>query len=280
MRILADLHLHTTASDGVLTPHELADCVHTFGITHLAITDHDNLDGIPVMREAVEAYGMILISGVELSCGGEREIHLLGYGMDIENTKLKLFCRQKRIERFERAREMVRLLNKSSYLISEARVMELAHGVPCRPHIAQALQEAGYAYSIKEAFERFLMPGKCGYVPKKHVPVTEGIQIIRDAGGIPVLAHPMLMKKSHSVLSDLIREWAKAGLGGIEVFHPSADSGDIRALLRIADACGLLVTGGSDFHGSRGGPESEIGAALPRWTSMDSDISALLSALA
>ncbi|MCR4708351.1 MAG: PHP domain-containing protein [Clostridiales bacterium] len=279
MRGLADLHLHTTASDGTLPPSKLVERAHACGITCLAVTDHDSLESIPEMRKAAASFGMTFIPGAELSCGGEKEIHVLGYGMDEGNDALIRFCEEKRKERLERTREMVRRLSRNSIFISEERVLELAGGVPCRPHVARAIQEAGYASSAMEALRRYLMPGKCGYVPKSDMPVYEGVRVIREAGGIPVLAHPMQLKKSHGILADLIREWARQGLGGIEVYHPSADAGDLPALLRIAKECALLVTGGSDFHGPEVKPGIEIGTGLYRWRTMDEDVASLLSTL-
>jgi len=158
------------------------------------------------------------------------------------------------------------------------RVRELARGVIARPHIAQALIEAGHASSVKDAFERFLSPGRPTYVPREKVTVGEGARLIREAGGVAVLAHPMEMKLGETMMESLVEEWKQQGLVGVEVYHPSAQNNHAAFLYALARRLGLLVTGGSDFHGEAV-RRTVIGEGLDRWKTMESDVGALLACL-
>lgn len=272
----ADLHLHSTASDGELTPKALLHCAAQEGFTLLALTDHDSVEGIAEAREAARECGIRLIPGVELSCGAQKEIHVLGYGFDTQNKGILAFCRARRAQREERAAQMVRQLCENGAPVSLDRVRELARGVVARPHVARALVEAGHASSVPDAFDRYLVPGRCGYVPKEDVKVADAVRLIGQAGGVAVLAHPMELKLGEAALASLIGEWKAQGLAGIEVFHPSAQNNHAAYLLHLARQEGMLVTGGSDFHG-RGVRDSRIGQGLERWTGVEGDVQALLA---
>lgn len=267
----ADLHMHSTASDGVLTPEEVVKRAASLGFTHIALTDHDSTAGLPAAGKTAKELGLTLILGVELSCGGQKEIHILGYGFDPKNKAMQEFCRMRTADREERARKMVENLRKEGKMITVERVRELARGVVARPHVARALLEAGYATSMSDAFEHFLVPGRCGYVPKQDVKVSEAVKLIGEAGGAAVLAHPMELKMGSMAIEALVREWKGEGLAGIEVYHPSAANNHLPPLDRLARREGLLVTGGSDFHGdlSHG---SVLGDGLDRWTSVEEDM--------
>lgn len=271
----ADLHLHSTASDGTLTPRELIRRAALEGFETVALTDHDSVAGIPEAQEAARACGIRLVVGVELSCGAEKEIHVLGYGLDPRHAGLLAFCRARREQREERAEKMVKLLCENGMPIELSRVREMAGGVIARPHVARALVEAGYVSSATEAFDRFLVPGKCAYVPKDDVKVSEAIHLISEAGGLAVLAHPMELGKGEMALTALIGEWKTQGLSGVEVYHPSAQNNHAAFLLNLARSENLLVTGGSDFHGEAVRKNS-IGEGLERWTSVKEDVAALL----
>ena len=158
----ADLHLHSTASDGTLEPDELVALAAEMGFTHLALTDHDSVEGISRAQDAARDCGVTLIPGVELSCGAQQEIHILGYGFDPYDERMLEFCRMRTMERQTRAEKMVRQLRENGAEISLDRVMELARGVVARPHVARVLVEAGYANSVSNAFDKYLLPGKCG----------------------------------------------------------------------------------------------------------------------
>lgn len=152
------------------------------GFTHLALTDHDSVEGISRAQDAARDCGVTLIPGVELSCGAQKEIHILGYGFDPYDERMLEFCRMRTMERQTRAEKMVRQLRENGAEISLDRVMELARGVVARPHVARALVEAGYANSVSNAFDKYLLPGKCGYVPKTEVKVEEAAKLIAGRG--------------------------------------------------------------------------------------------------
>lgn len=274
--IKADLHMHSTASDGVLAPDELMKRAASLGFTHVALTDHDCMAGIPLAQETAQALGMTLIPGVELSCGAQKEIHVLGYGFDLENEALLAFCRERVRQREARTAAMVERLCALGKPVEMARVKELARGVMGRPHVARVMLEMGYVNSVSDAFDRFLKPGKPAYVPKEDVKVSEAVRLIREAGGIAVLAHPMELKMGDAMLESLIGEWKGKGLAGLEVYHPSAQNNHTAFLKHLAQREKLLVTGGSDFHGEAV-RKTEIGEGLDRWHSVEDDVCALLA---
>lgn len=274
--IKADLHLHTTASDGIYAPEDVVRMAHESGFELIAITDHDSVEGIAKARKAANACGICLISGVELSCGAHKEIHVLGYGFDPENEALKAFCQERVRQREMRTRAMVERLCQLDKPVDMARVKELARGVMGRPHVARALVEACHVRSVSEAFDRFLKPGKPAYVPKEDVKVSEAVRLIDGAGGVAVLAHPMELKMGETMLESLIGEWKSQGLAGVEVYHPSAQNNHASFLLHLAQRENLLVTGGSDFHGEAV-RKTQIGEELDRWRSMEEDVHALLA---
>lgn len=271
----ADLHMHSTASDGEYAPQELMRLSKEASLDVVALTDHDSVSGVEQATRAARALGMRLIPGVELSCGADKEIHVLGYGLDVSNKVLTRFCRERREERAFRAQRMVMQLADNGVHISLARVHELARGVIARPHVARAIVEAGYANGIQDAFERYLLPGRCGYAPKQDVKVAEAAALIRGAGGVAVLAHPMKLACGDELLSALITEWSAQGIEGIEVYHPSAQNHDVARLDKLARRLGLLVTGGSDFHGEHVREDRQLACQTARWHTMEKDVRAL-----
>lgn len=272
----ADLHMHSTASDGVHAPQEVMRLAAEAGYTHVALTDHDSMAGMPAAREAALRLGIRLIPGVELSCGAQKEIHILGYGCDPEDAALRAFCARRVAQREARAEAMVERLCALGKPIEMRRVRELAHGAIARPHVARALLEAGHVASVSDAFERYLRPGKPAYVPKEDVKVAEAVRLIAQAGGVAVLAHPMELKMGETQLESLVGEWKEQGLAGLEAYHPSAQGNHAAALARMARREGLLVTGGSDFHGEAV-RRTGIGEGLERWDTMERDVLALLA---
>jgi len=277
----ADLHMHSTASDGQFSPTELVRRAQAAGITVMALTDHDSTQGCCEAQKEAARLGICLLPGVELGCSTEhiKEIHVLGYGVDPQDSALCSFCIAWRQKREARAEAMVRRLCEAGKPIDMARVREMAKGVIARPHVARALVEAGHATSVKDAFEKYLTPGRCGYVPREKLSVQDAVRMIAAAGGVSVLAHPMEMRMSQMNVAALIREWKAQGLCGIEVYHPSADAQDVRFLHALAREEGMLVTGGSDYHGEdlrRG----RIGQETDRWTTMEEDVRALQAAIA
>lgn len=277
----ADLHMHSTASDGQHAPEMVVRLAHEAGTEVMALTDHDSASGVLRAADEAKRIGMQLIPGVEMgcSCGLSREVHILGYGIDPTHPAFEAHCREKADRRVIRAEEMVRKLCEAGYPISMARVRELAQGVVSRTHIARALVEAGFASSAPDAFAKYLKPGRCGYVPRPEFKVSEAVELIREVGGVAVLAHPMELGMSDANMDSLICEWQRSGLAGIEVYHPSTGNQHVPFLLSLAKREGLLVTGGSDFHGERVN-ERRMRQGLDRWTTVEQDVKALLAAIA
>ena len=274
----ADLHLHTTASDGTLSPGELVARAAEAGLEVIAVSDHDSVAGLPAAREAARAHGLRVVTGVELSCGAQGEIHVLGYGFDPQNRALADFFALRVAQRQTRAERMVQQLCEIGKPVALERVRALAGGVVARPHVAQALVEAGHAASVQDAFERYLKPGRPGFVPKDVVRVCEAVQLIHGAGGVSVLAHPMELGKGEMALEALVHEWHTQGLDGLEVYHPSAANNHAAFLYRLARREGLLVTGGSDYHGPSV-RATALGQGLERWTTVEGDLRALQDAI-
>ena len=274
----ADLHLHTSVSDGALTPEAIVCKAAQEGFDLIAVTDHDTMGGVSRAREEAARQGIGLITGVEFSCGRQGEVHVLGYGMELDEAELVHFFEKRGAQRARRAERMVEQLCAAGRVIDIDRVRTLAGGVIGRPHVAQALVEAGHASSISDAFVRFLTPGKPGYVDKEIVTVTQAVHMIIAARGVAVLAHPMELRKSDMALEALVHEWRGQGLAGIEIYHPSTQNNHIRFLEGLAKREGLLVTGGSDYHGESVSPHG-LGCGLDRWRTIDADVQALCSAI-
>lgn len=246
--VQADLHLHTTASDGQLPPAELIRLVHERGIPVAAVTDHDSIEGLHEAQQAGEALGIRIVPGVELSVtAGEEEVHLLGYFFDPGDAGLSQRLAQFRRNRYKRVVAMVERLKAAGAPVSLQNVEDQAVGGALgRPHVAAALVEAGHVATRQEAFERYLGAGGAAYVPGTRFAAEEALDALHEAGGIGVLAHPGQWTSSRTVQS-LIR-W---DLDGIEAVHP-AHTPWLQAYYRsIAQENGLIETGGSDFHGWR-----------------------------
>ena len=258
-----DLHVHTTASDGTLSPSDTVRRAAELGVALLSITDHDTTEGIPEAQQAAAASDIVLLSGVELSVGsGEREIHVLGYFVAPDHPRLQSALARVRGGRDVRNERILARLKELGAPLELQRVRQIAgDGSVGRPHIAAALVEAGHVNSQGEAFGRYLARGKPGYVGRERLSVDEAAQVIREAGGLPVVAHP-----AKSGLIGQIEELAAGGMEGIEVFHSDHSERDVEILLAIAREGNLLVTGGTDSHGPHSGKWVEIGSvAVPEW---------------
>lgn len=276
----ADLHMHSTASDGQYTPEEVVRLAAQAGTQLMALTDHDTADGVPRALEAARRLDVLLIPGIEMgcSCGLSREVHILGYGVDPSHEVFKRHCAEKAERRQARAAAMVERLNEAGAAIRLEDVCAMAKGVISRTHIARALVDAGYANSAPAAFDKYLKPGKCGYVPRPEFKVAEAIKVIEACGGVAVLAHPMELAMSDANMESLICEWKLQGLAGMEVYHPSTGNQHIPFLHGLAKREGMLVTGGSDFHGERMN-ERKMRQGLERWDTAHEDVLRLLDAL-
>jgi predicted metal-dependent phosphoesterase TrpH len=243
-----DLHLHSTASDGSDTPVQVAAHAAREGVEIIALTDHDAVDGIPPLREKAEAAGIRVITGAELSINEQGiDVHVLAYGFDPDEPGFQTALKGWREGRHERARKILARLKGVGIRIPIEDVEAIADGGAIgRPHVAEALMREGYVESLNEAFQRFLGHHAPAYVPKMKVSMEEASAIVREAGGVMVLAHPGTLNRDH-----LIPGWTTRGLDGIEVWHTKHDAASVRRYSAMAAQYGLLMTGGSDCHGER-----------------------------
>ncbi len=243
----ADLHAHTTCSDGTLTPEELVSAAVDAKLAAFAITDHDTVSGVARAQLAASATNVELIPGIELSShAGGREVHLLGLFIEPGAGALGELADRQRAYREERAEVMVARLRRLGVSIDLAAVVEVASGAPIgRPHMAVALVQAGVVTAPQKAFDRYLGIGRPAFAPKKSTPAAKAISAIHGAGGVAVVAHP----GSSRVRAKLLGELAAAGLDGIEVRHPRHPPRRQQSLMELCNYLGLLPSGGSDFHG-------------------------------
>jgi len=253
-----DLHIHSSASDGSLTPAEILDMALNLDLGAIAITDHDTVEGSRAALEVGIPPALKFLSGVEISAGPPPEfpihgsLHILGYGFKPDALKLNRMLKQLQAARNERNPRILQKLSNLGITLSMDEVRrEAADGQLGRPHIAAGLLKKGYVSSIEEAFVRYLGNGRPAYVDKYRVPSHEAIETIREAGGLAVLAHPGLIRElDPQSLKQLVATLVSMGLRGIEVFYPQHDASTTAALANLAQNAGLLQTGGSDFHGN------------------------------
>ena len=250
--MFADLHLHTQFSDGTYSPEELVSQARLHGLSAIALTDHDTVEGCERTARACEAAGIEFVPGTELTAEQDgNELHILGYLFDIENPRLLTEVAKFQAVRQNRIREMVARLNQAHVPLSAESVFALANcRAPGRPHVARALVAAGLCATLDEAFERFLKKNRPAFVPKFKMSAAQAIELIHHAGGAAVMAHPGLNRTD-----EVIPGMVEAGLDGIECFHTKHSTATSEHYLEIAERFGLLVTGGSDCHGlSKGKP--------------------------
>lgn len=246
--VMLDLHLHTTASDGKLSPRELLIEAKERGVNYLAITDHDTVDGYLLAREDAEQLGIQLIPGIEWNTdGSEDELHILGYGLDISDARLLHVMERRQRERIEWINEIVVGCNRQGLSISMEECMARANGgVMVRTHVAEVIADRGYCSTPQSAFETYLRKGCAAYVPRPIFSAREAIEITHEAGGIAVLAHPGIYP--FEVQLDALLEY---GIDGIEVYYPRHSAAKMAFWERQAKAHHLIRSGGSDFHGHR-----------------------------
>jgi predicted metal-dependent phosphoesterase TrpH len=245
-----DLHTHTTASDGTLEPAALLEKAAELSIQYLGIADHDTTAGYEAVLPLQSRFPAVqLIPSIEINAEGELSCHLLGYFFDPKNAALQTQLALYRQLRLDRARAMVEKLKGLGVSIDFEKVLEVARGGSVgRPHIADALIVAGVVRTRQQAFDRFLKKDGAAYVPGTAPSAAEAIQLIRGAGGVPVLAHPCFYTSE-----SLVEQLVKQGLMGIEVYYPEHSKSLIRRYLEITQRLNLVATGGSDFHGPRTG---------------------------
>lgn len=242
----ADLHCHTTASDGTLSPAQLVRLAKDKGLKAVGITDHDTVNGVPEALEAGGHLGIEIVPGLELNTDFEGvEVHILGYYPDMQAQALQEALARMRDARLSRVRAMLEKLTQLGLEVREERVLEIAgEGSVGRPHVAQALQEQGYAKDTGDAFDRYIGPGRPAYVSRYKLTPEQGVGLITAAGGIAVLAHPGLVGRD-----EIIPRLLQTGLKGIEVFHTNHNPAMEGKYAGMACQLGLIMTGGSDYHG-------------------------------
>lgn len=251
-----DLHIHTLHSDGTLSIQEIFELAARREVAALSITDHDSIDAYPVAFELGEQYGIEVLTGVELSSEIDGiDIHVLGYCFDIDNEVFNAKLSEMRRARYLRARKIVHNLNKQGIDLRFETVLKIAgDGAIGRPHIASAMLKEELIYSFREAFDKHIGYKSPAYVEKLRMQPQEVFELIRQAGGIAVLAHPGATK-----VDERIPEFVRSGVEGIEVFHPEHSGTLERYYKKICRKYGLLMTGGSDFH-TGDHPKAEIGS--------------------
>ena len=250
-----DLHTHSTFSDGTQTITQNVAMAVERGLTGVAITDHDTTDGYAEAYAASADTDLEIIPGIEFSAEYEgASLHVLAYFLDPENADLKAELKRLTDTRFRRGELMVEKLQELGYDISFERVREIAgDDLIARPHIADAMVEAGIVSETKEAFDRFISDGGIAYVPKHALDPVDSLALIKAAGGVCVLAHPGMWKGNGSVPDVLIEQMAADGMVGLEVDHPDHDADQRAYYGTLADRLGLIRTGASDCHGARYG---------------------------
>lgn len=262
---MIDLHLHTTASDGSLTPKKLVEVAVERGMEVISITDHDTIDGLAEGAKRAQELGVKFVNGIELSSEwGGREVHILGYFLDPKDENLK-----KELKKMQKARDarnckiLKKLAEYKMYITIEELQEEAGGDIVSRAHIANLMLNKGYVYSKGEIFKRYLGIGGLAYVPKGDLTPERAVEIIRENGGIASLAHPKYISEDEVRLTELINDLKLVGLEAMEVYYSNFSLKEVIKYKNIARRRGLLLTGGSDYHGGNKG-NIEIGdGAVP-----------------
>jgi 3',5'-nucleoside bisphosphate phosphatase len=244
----ANLHLHSTCSDGILSPSDIVALCAEHGLGVIALTDHDTDEGIGEARAAGMSHGIEVLSGIEISAiMPQREVHILGYGFEAGHPAITRYRARLRAERERRSAAMVEALQALGLDIDISDVhVEAGAGMVGRPHVARALVSRGHVENELDAFDQYIADGRPAYVAKRGLSARASIDLIHETGGVAVLAHP-----GQWTTDEEIRQLVDAGLDGIEVIHPSHQTYLAEYWMSIALRYGLIRTGGSDYHGSR-----------------------------
>jgi 3',5'-nucleoside bisphosphate phosphatase len=252
-----DLHSHSIASDGELQPDEVAERAKVAGVSVWALTDHDTIAGLPAAADAANRRGLRLVPGMELSAFlGAKEIHVLGHFLDPAHPSLRRFEDDLAVRRRRRMEQIVEKLGAVNVKIRVADIEKWSGGKTIgRPHVARAIQEAGYVATVKEAFDRFLGEGKPAYVSRFRLEVADAVAFVRSAGGTATIAHPGVSRIDARQMEKL----RAAGMDGLEVHHADHDPGMRERFLRMAESLDMVPTAGSDFHGENISPDRHLG---------------------
>ncbi len=257
---MIDLHLHTTASDGEFTPSKVVEIAVDRGMKAISITDHDTVDGLLEAKKRADELNLKLIYGIELSSDWQgKEVHILGYFLDLEDENFKKHLENIKKDRNKRNEKILEKLAKYRIDISMKELEEEAGGeIVSRTHIANLMMNKGYVYSRAEIFRRYLGSSGIAYVPKGNVTPMDAVRMLKDNGAIVSIAHPKFITESIEKLEGLIRDLKEVGLDAIETYYSTFSLKEVIAYKKIATKYDLLLTGGSDYHGSNKG-RIEIG---------------------
>lgn len=249
---LIDLHTHSLKSDGAQTPADVVRTAYAAGISAIALSDHDNIEGVPEAMAEGQRLGIEVIPAVELSAQSDTELHILGYFIDIHNKRLNDAMAYALKVRDERQEETCRKLNEQGFQITMEEAREEAHGNPvlCRAHFAQIMVRKGYAESVKDAFKRYLSVGCYAYSNRQALTGPEAVSIIKEAGGIAVAAHLHLIKMEDELLKEYLRSLIPYGLEGVEGYYTDYTDDMNQRYRAMAKELGLVISGGTDYHGA------------------------------
>ena len=246
-----DLHTHTTASDGTVAPRELVRLAAEAGLSAVAVTDHDSVDGLPEAMAAGREFGVTVVGGVELSVAdGERALHILGLFLPENPAGLGAVLAGLREKRHDRNRLILDKLAEAGIHLDYGKVLALAGGAVGRPHIAAALVNMGVVKNMREAFERYLGAAGRAYAPKKKMPLERAVSLLAAEGATVALAHPYLLQRKGRELEELVAGYRECGVEAIEAHYTEHSDAQTREYLALAARLDMGVTGGSDFHGT------------------------------
>ncbi len=247
-----DLHTHSLCSDGAQTPADVVRTAKEAGLSAIALSDHDNIDGVQGAMDTGKALGVEVIPAVELSAQSDTELHILGYFIDVHNKRLQDTMQYALQVRDQRQEETCRKLNEQGFAITMEELREEAHGNPvlCRAHFAQIMVRKGYAESVKDAFARYLSVGCYAYSNRQALTGPEAVSVIREAGGIAVAAHLHLIKMPDDQLREYLKTLIPYGLDGIEGYYTDYTPDMQSRYQSMAKELGLVISGGTDYHGA------------------------------
>lgn len=252
-RLIVDLHSHSTASDGTLSPSELAKKAHDDGICAVALTDHDTVDGLKEFMSACKDWGVEGISGVEISAQHDKTLHIVGLYIDENDTAIAQKLKTLRDGREVRNRRMLELLSENGFDITEEDILSQKDGALLgntgRAHIARAMVQKGYVSDTNEAFSKYLKRGNSCYVKRITYSAKESIEMIKNAGGMAILAHPILITEDYDELFAFAKELKNAGLDGMECYYNNYTEKFSKMCQDICRRLDMAESGGSDFHG-------------------------------
>jgi len=257
---MMDIHIHTNYSDGQYSPNDIIKLANKNGVSILSITDHDTVSGIDFGKKIAKEISITFIPGIEISVTGNKELHILGYYVDDKNNSLIDLCNKALQSREHMKKRIFEYLKSQNIELEEGNIMKQTAGrMIGRPHFALALLEAGYVSSFQDAFEKYLSSPELLTVDRAKPSPYDAIQVILNANGVPVLAHPALLGLDNYALDMIVSELKNYGLAGIECFYSTHTPEQVAFYLKLAKKYKLLVTCGSDFHGEKISPNKSLG---------------------